>query len=43
VWWWDEEVREKVKEKQKDYASLSSCTSREEKGAREATYKAVRS
>ena len=35
----DEEVREKVKEKQKAYAALSSCTSEEEKGVREALYK----
>jgi len=32
-------VREKVKEKQKAYAALSSCTLEEEKGVREAMYK----
>jgi len=39
TWWWNEEVREKVKEKQKAYAALSSCTSEEEKGERDPTYK----
>jgi len=38
-WWWNEKVREKVHEKQKAYAALSSCTSEEEKGVREALYK----
>ena len=32
-------MREKVKEKQMAYAALTSCTSEEEKGVREATYK----
>jgi len=39
TWWWNEEVREKVKEKQKAYATLSSCTFEEEKGVRKAMYK----
>ena len=39
TWWSNEEVRQKVKEKQKAYAALSSCTSEEEQGVREATYK----
>ena len=39
TWWWNEEVREKVKEKQKAYAALSSCTSEEEKEVREALYR----
>jgi len=42
AWRWNEEVREKIKEKQKAYAALSSCTSEEEKGVREATYKVVK-
>jgi len=42
AWWWDEEVREKVKEKQNAYAALSSCTLVEEKGVREATYKVAK-
>jgi len=37
--WWNEEVREKVREKQKAYTALSSCTSEEEKGVMEATYR----
>jgi len=32
-------VREKVKEKQKAYTALSSCTSEEEKEVREALYR----
>ena len=32
-------MREKVKEKQKAYAALSSCTSKEEKEVREALYR----
>ena len=39
TWWWNEEVRVKVKERQKAYAVLSSCTSEEEKGVREALYR----
>jgi len=35
-------VREIVKEKQKAYTALSSCTSEEEKGVREATYKVIK-
>jgi len=27
TWWWNEKVREKVKEKQKAYAALSNCSS----------------
>jgi len=42
VWWWNEEVREKVKEKQKAYAALSNCTSEEEKGVREIACKVVK-
>ena len=42
AWWWNEEVREKVKEKQKADAALSSCTSEVEKGVLEATYKVVK-
>jgi len=42
TWWWNEEVREKVKEKQKAYIALSSCTLKEEKGVREATYKVTK-
>jgi len=34
-------VRETVKEKQKAHTALSSCTSEEEKGVWEATYKAA--
>ena len=30
-WWWNEEVREKFKEKQKAYAAFRSCTSRKKK------------
>ena len=39
TWWWNKEVREKVKEKQKAYTALSNCTSEKEKGVREAMYK----
>jgi len=42
AWWWNEEVREKVEVKQKAYSTLSNCTSKEEKGVREATYKVVK-
>ena len=42
AWWWNEEVREKIKEKQKAYAAFSSCTSEEEKGAREDAYKVAK-
>jgi len=42
AWWLDEEVREKVKEKQKAYAALSSYTSEEDKREREATYNAAK-
>jgi len=35
-------VREKIKEKQKAYAALSSCTSEEEKGMKKVTYKAAK-
>jgi len=42
VWWWNEEVREKVTERQKAYAALSGCTSAEDKGVREAAYKAAK-
>jgi len=42
AWWWNEEVRQKVKEKQKPYPNLSSCTSEEEKGVVEATYKVAK-
>ena len=35
-------MREKVKEKQKPYATLSRCTSEEEKGVREAMYKVAK-
>jgi len=38
AWWWNEKVTEKIKEKQKAYAALSSCTSEEEKRASEVTY-----
>jgi len=37
AWWWNEEVKEKVKDKQKAYAILISCTTEEEKGVWEAT------
>ena len=42
AWWWNEEVREKIKEKQKAYAAFSSCTLEEEKGAREVAYKVAK-
>jgi len=42
VWWWNEEVRETVKEKQKAYAALSNCTSEEEKGVREIVCKVAK-
>jgi len=42
AWWWNEDVREKVKEKQKAYAALNSCTSDEEKGMVEATHKVAK-
>jgi len=42
AWWWNERVKEKVKDKQKAYATLISCTSEEEKGVRETTYKAAK-
>ena len=34
AWWWNEEVRERIKEKQNAYATLSNCTSEEEKEVR---------
>ena len=39
VWWWSEEVKEKVKEKQEAYVPLSICTLEEEKEVKEAMYK----
>ena len=42
AWWWNEDVREKIKEKQKAYAAFSCCTSEEEKGAREVAYKVAK-
>jgi len=42
AWWWNEEVKEKVKEKQKAYVTLCSYTSKEEKGIWETRYKAVK-
>ena len=39
AWWWNEEVREKVREKQRAYAALNSCTTEEEKRGKEALYK----
>ena len=39
AWWWSEEVREKVREKQRAYAALNSCTTEEEKRVKEALYK----
>ena len=42
AWWWNEEVRDKVKEKQKACAAFSICTSEEEKGVMEVTYKVTK-
>jgi len=42
VWWQNEEVRERVKDKQNAYAALSNSTSEEEKEVMEATYKAAK-
>ena len=35
-------MREKIREKQKAYATFSCCTSEEEKGAREVAYKVAK-
>jgi len=42
AWWWNEEVKEKVKEKQKAYVDLCNCTSEKEKEVKEAMYKAAK-
>jgi len=42
AWWWDNEVKERVKEKQNAYAALSNNTSEEDKEVREATYKVAK-
>jgi len=39
AWWWNEELREKVKEKQRAYAALNICATEEEKQVREVVYK----
>ena len=40
--WWDDEVKERVKGKQKAYAALNNSTSDEDKEVREAMYKAAK-
>ena len=42
AWWLNEEVKEKVKDKQNAYAPLSNTTSKEEKEVREAKYKVAK-
>ena len=39
AWLWNEEVREKVRDKQRAYAALNSCTTEEEKRVKEVLYK----
>jgi len=42
AWWWNDEVKEKIKEKQNAYAAISNSTSEEERGVWEAKYKAAK-
>jgi len=42
LWWWNEEVKEKVKKKQNAYATLSSTTLKEEREVSETKYKAAK-
>ena len=42
VWWWDDEVKEKIKEKQNDCAALSNSTLEEGREDREAKYKTAK-
>ena len=42
AWWWNEEVKQKVNEKQNAYFALRNSTSDEEKEVREVKYKAAK-
>ena len=41
AWWWNEKVKEKVKEKHKAYTDLCNCTLEEEKEVKVAMDKAA--